>query len=135
MKMATTNEMPEDVKAILGPNENIELYIKTKVYHPQISIDSLVITNQRIILRHPHALGLKRDYTDYSYSDIVGVAMDKGFLRSTLKLTLKGKGESLDLAKMPTNLAQKGYGIIRENVGRFQAPLSTGYANAPANPQ
>ena len=131
MVMAT----PDDVKNILGPNEKVELYIKEKIYHPQINIDSLIITDQRIILRHPHALGLKRDYTDYSYSDIAGVTLDKGIMRSTIKLSLKRDEKPLELGKLPTSLAEKGYGIIRENVGRFQAPFSTGYANAPDAPK
>jgi hypothetical protein len=123
---------PDDIKSILGPNEKVELYIKEKIYHPQINIDSLIITNERIILRHPHAARLKRDYTDYSYSDIAGVALDKGIMRSTIKVTLKRDAtKPLELGKLPTSLAEKGYGIIRENVGRFQAPFSTGYANAP----
>ena len=69
---------PEDIARILGPNEKVQLYIKEKIYHPKFSIDSLVITNERIILRHPHAMALKTDFTDYSYSDIAGVSMDKG---------------------------------------------------------
>jgi Bacterial PH domain len=121
---------PEDIKRILGPNEKIELYIKEKIYHPQFSIDSLVITNERIILRHPHALRMKRDYTDYSYSDIAGVTMDKGMMRSTLKVMLKRGEQSMDLDKLPTDLAEQAYGIIRENIGRFQAPFSTGNASA-----
>jgi hypothetical protein len=131
MIMAT----PDDIKNILGPNEKVELYIKEKIYHPQINIDSLIITNERVILRHPHALRLKRDYTDYSYSDIAGVTLDKGIMRSTIKLTLKRDAKPLELGKLPTSLAEKGYGIIRENVGRFQAPFSTGYANAPDAPK
>ena len=41
------------------------------------------------ILRHPHALGLKKDYTDYNYRDIRNVVLDKGILRSTIKCTLR----------------------------------------------
>jgi hypothetical protein len=121
---------PEDIARILGPNEKVELYVKEKIYHPQLSIDSLVITNQRIILRHPHAMGMKRDYTDYSYSDIEAVTLEKGMMRSTLKVKLKSSEETMDLDKLPTDLAEQAYGIIRENVGRFQAPFSTGNANA-----
>jgi len=129
------DDLPDDVKNILGPNEKVELYVKEKIYHPKISIDSMVVTNERIILRHPHAAGLKRDYTDYSYSDIDGVELDKGLTRSTIKLKLKGKKESLELSKLPTPHAEEGFGKIRENVGRFQAPFATGYANAPKDPQ
>ena len=134
---------PEDIKNILGSNEKVEIYIEEKIYHPRINIESVIITNERIIFRHPHALGLKKDYTDYSYRDITNVTLDKGILRSTIKLTLKNgevnqgkqqEGESLNLDNLPNDLAEKGYGIIRENIGKFQSPFSTGYANMPASP-
>ena len=135
---------PDDIKNILGSNEKVELYIEEKIYHPRINIESVIITNERIIFRHPHALGLKKDYTDYSYRDITNVTLDKGIKRSTIKLTLRhgeenqGKqqeGEHLDLDNLPNDLAEKGYGIIRENIGKFQSPFSTGYATAPNAPK
>ena len=130
---------PDEIKNILGSNEKVELYIEEKIYHPRINIESVIITNERIILRHPHALGLKQDYTDYSYRDITNVTLDKGIMRSTIKLTLKPKEgnqgknpeEHLELDKLPNDLAEKGYGVIRENIGKFQSPFSTGYANFP----
>jgi hypothetical protein len=84
---------PDEIKNILGSNEKVELYIEEKVYHPRINIESVIITNERIILRHPHALGLKKDYTDYSYRDITNVTLDKGIMRSTIKLTLRHRSE------------------------------------------
>ena len=134
---------PDDIKNILGSNEKVELYIEEKIYHPRINIESVIITNERIIFRHPHALGLKKDYTDYSYRDITNVTLDKGIKRSTIKLTLKqgeehkGKqpeGEHLNLDNLPNDLAEKGYGVIRENIGKFQSPFSTGYAGVPNAP-
>ena len=67
--------------------------MRRKIYHPRINIESVIITNERIILREPHSLGLRKNYTDYSYRDIINVTLDKGILRSTIKLTLKPKGE------------------------------------------
>lgn len=134
---------PDDIKNILGSNEKVELYIEEKIYHPRINIESVIITNERIIFRHPHTLGLKKDYTDYSYRDITNVMLDKGILRSTIKLTLKNgeqiqgkqqEGKNLDLENLPNDLAEKGYGIIRENIGKFQSPFSTGYANTLTRP-
>src|SRR5665647_2136024 len=123
--------VPDDIAKILGPNENVELYIKQKIYHPQINIDSVVFTNERMILRHPHALGLKKDYTDYNYRDISNVVLEKGVLRSTIRCTLRLGGEPLALGDLPNSEAEKAYGIIRENLGKFQAPFSTGYASVP----
>ena len=127
-------DAPDDIAKILGPDEKVELYIKQKIYHPQINIDSVVFTNERMILRHPHALGLKKDYTDYNYRDIANVVLDKGVLRSTIKCTLRLGGEPLSLGDLPNTEAEQAYGIIRENIGKFQTPFSTGYSNTPSGP-
>lgn len=122
---------PEDLKSILGPNETVEMYIKQKIYHPKINIDSVVITNERIILRHPHALGLKKDYTDFNFRDFANVILEKGIVRSTIKCTLRFGGEPLSLNDLPNADAEKAYGIIRENISGFQSPASTGNPDIP----
>jgi hypothetical protein len=114
--------VPEDLKNILGPNETVEIYIRQKIYHPKIDIDSVVITSERIILRHPHAFGLKKDYTDFKYRDIANVTIDKGIMRSTIKCTLRLGGEPLSLNDLPNADAEKAYAIIRENISRPQTP-------------
>jgi hypothetical protein len=125
------DDTPEDLKEILGPNERLELYIRQKIYHPKINIDSVVITSERIILRHPHAMGLKKDYTDFNYQDIANVVLDKGIIRSTVKFTLRFGGEHMSLNDLPNSDAEKAYGIIRENLVRFQAPFSGGVSAVP----
>jgi hypothetical protein len=127
--------LPDDLQKILGPNEQAELYIAQKIYHPKISIDSVLITNQRIILRHPHAMGLKKDYTDYNYQDVANVVLDKGFTRSTLKLDLRFGGEPLVLENLPNSDAQRAYGLIRENLSRYQGPFVQGVMGAPGYQQ
>jgi hypothetical protein len=124
--------VPDDLLKILGPNEQAQLYIAQKIYHPKISIDSVLITNQRVILRHPHAMGLKKDYTDYNYRDVTSVVMDRGFTRSTLKLDLRLGGEPLALANIPNSDAEKAYGLIHENLSRYQTPFSQGTMGVPA---
>ncbi len=128
-------DAPDDIAKILDPNEKIELYIRQKIYHPQINIDSAVFTNERMILRHPHALGLKKDYTDYNYRDIANVVLEKGLLRSTIKCTLRFGGEPLALGDLPNAEAEKAYGIIRENIGKVQTPFSSGNADATNPPK
>jgi hypothetical protein len=113
---------PDDLKRILGSNERVELYIKQKIYHPKINVDSVVITNERIILRHPHALGLRKDYTDFNYKDISNAVLEKGILRSKIKMTLRLGGEPLSLGDLPNSEAQRAYAIIRENSAASQSP-------------
>ena len=119
---------PDDLKQILSPNEQVQLYLKQKIYRPKINIDSVVITNIRVILRHPHGLGLKKDYTDYSYQDISNVELAKGVMRSTLRFTLRLGGDPLMLDSIPNDQAQKAYGLVRENLVRFQSPYAAAAA-------
>lgn len=123
--------IPQDVAALLGPGEQVQLYIRQRIYHPQISIDSVALTNERIILRHPRDLALKKDFTDFSYTDIANAVLDKGILRSTIKCNLRFGGDPLILGKLSNPDAEKAYGIIRSNIARYQTPFSaptTGYA-------
>src|SRR5436309_11717586 len=127
--------VPQDVVRILGPGEQVQLFIEQKIYHPRINVDSVVLTNQRIILRHPHDLRLKRDFTDFSYTDVANAVLDKGVLRSTVRCQLRFGGDPLSLNDLPNSDAEKAYGIIRSNIARYQTPFSTGYAGmAPAMP-
>lgn len=119
---------PDDLKQILSPNEQVQLYLRQKIYRPKISVDSVVITNMRVILRHPHAMNLKKDYTDYNYQDISNVELAKGLARSTLKFTLRLGGEPLMLDSIPNDQAQKAYGLVRENLVRFQTPFAAAAA-------
>ena len=127
----SASSVPEDVTRILGPNETVQLFIQQKIYHPKINIDSVVLTNERIILRHPHDLRLKEDYTDFNYKDISNVVLDKGLLRSTIRCTLRIGGDPLALGDLPNDEAEKAYGIIRENLTRYQTPFSAGQEGIP----
>ena len=120
--------IPDDVTRILGPGETVQLFIQQKIYHPKISVDSVVLTNERIILRHPHDIRLKRDFTDFSYTDVANAVLDKGVLRSTVRCQLRFGGDPLSLNDLPNSEAEKAYGIIRSNIARYQTPFSTGYA-------
>lgn len=123
------------MQKILGPNELVQLYIRQKIYHPKISIDSVILTNERVILRHPHAMGLKKDYTDYNYQDVANVVLAKGLMRSTVRLVLRFGGEPLALENLPNGDAERAYGLIRENLTKYQALLLQGRMNVPVSQQ
>src|SRR5436853_6200686 len=108
--------VPEDVARILGPGEQVQLFIQQKIYHPKISVDSVVLTNERIILRHPHDLRLKRDFTDFSYTDVANPVPDRGVLRSTVRCQLRCGGDRLCSNVLATSNAEKAYGFRRSNM-------------------
>src|SRR5438094_10395530 len=81
LKVVVLANVPSDIVRILGPGEQVELYIQQKIYHPKINVDSVVLTTQRIILRHAHELVWKRDLTDFDSTDLVYAVVDRGVHR------------------------------------------------------
>jgi len=127
--------LPRDVIKGLGPGEEVQLFIKTKIYHPRINVDSVVLTNERIILRETNRLLGRRHSPAYLYTDLVTPTLDKGPLRSSIKSQLKSTGKPFVLDNLPNSDAEKAYGVIQSNIARYQTPFSTGpVANAPCGP-
>ncbi len=65
---------------------------------------------------------MKKDYTDFNYQDISNVVLKKGIIRSTVNCTLRFGGEPLALDELRNSDAEKAYGLIRENLARYQSP-------------
>ena len=124
--------VPSDIRKMMGPNEQVELYIKKRIYHPAFNIESFAVTNERVIFRHPSDLQTKKDYTDYRYNEIDGAKLHKGILRSSIDFTVKvsGKLENIDLNHLPKGKAARACGLISENRVRYQTPFA-GYSNVP----
>lgn len=109
-------KVPSDLKGLIDPNETVVLYMKQKKYHPSINLESVALTDRRVILRKPSMMGVKKSYTDYSYVDILNVTLEKGIQRSTLKLNLRQHGEDLSIEDIPNDLAQQAFKIIRAGI-------------------
>jgi len=109
-------EVPSDIVKLLEQNEKVILYLKQKKYHPAINIESVAVTDKRVIFRKPSMLRIKKSFTDYSYADILNVAIDKGPLRSTLKLNLRLDGSDLLMEDIPNEDAQEAFKVIRAGI-------------------
>ncbi len=119
------HEIPTDILKLLDSNEKVMSYMKQKKYHPAINIESVAITDKRIIFRKPSMLRIKKSYTDYSYADILNVTVDKGPLRSTIKLNLKMDGSDLLVEDIPNEEAQEAFRIIRQGIDQARSRFMT----------
>ncbi len=111
-----TNDAPSDLMKLLDPEEKLLLYMKQKKYHPAINIESVAITDKRVIFRKPSMLTIKKSFTDYSYADILNVTIDKGPLRSTLNLNLRMDSNDLLVDDIPNDEAQEAFKLIRQGI-------------------
>ncbi len=110
--------VPSDINKLLDTDEHVYLYMKQKKYHPAIHLESIAVTNKRVIFRKPSMLHTKKSYTDYSYADILNVTVDKGPLRSTIKLNLRLDGSDLSVEDVPNDEAQLAFRIIRGGIDK-----------------
>lgn len=116
--MALGKDVPSDIEKLLDGDESVSLYMKQKKYHPAIDIESVAITNKRVIFRKPELLAMKKKYTDYGYADILNVSIDKGPLRSTIRLNLRLDGSDLLVEDIPNDDAEMAFQIIRDEIDR-----------------
>jgi hypothetical protein len=109
-----TMEVPAEIQKMIGPKERIELFVNAEEY-PQITVETLAITSERLIIGRQNA-SEKMDFTMHSYPDISGVGLEKGFMRSIIRLRVKSKGESMDSIRLPPKVAEQALEIIKGKV-------------------
>lgn len=118
------DEAPSDLLKLLDQEEKLLLYMKQKKYHPVINIESVAITDKRVIFRKPSMLTIKKSYTDYSYADILNVTIEKGPLRSTLNLNLRLDGSDLVVEDIPNDDVQEAFKLIRQWIDNARTKFS-----------
>ena len=111
-----SDKAPLDLLKLLDKDEKLLLYMKQKKYHPAINIESVAITDKRVVFRKPSMLRIKKSFTDYSYADVLNVTIDKGPLRSTLILNLKMDGSDLVVEDIPNDDAQEAFKLVRQGI-------------------
>lgn len=112
----TAVDVPDDVMPLLDADEKVLFSIKQRKYRPAINVESATITTKRVILRKPSMLRIKKSYTDYLYSDITNIVLDKGPLRSTIMLNLRMDAHDLVIEDVPNEMAQQAFRLIREGI-------------------
>jgi hypothetical protein len=108
-------DVQAEIKKIMGPKETIELFVDSQNYE-ETTIDSLALTNERIIIGRENSQTSKVEYTVHKYTDISGVGLEKGFMRSIIRLRVKTGGESMDSIRLPPKLAEQTLGILKQKV-------------------
>jgi hypothetical protein len=126
-------EIPQQVREIIAPNENVLYVAKQKSSKFTSDIGKrlfpamVVLTDRRIVQIYPEGLfggTLKKgDYSDYPYEGISDIQIHRGVFRATLNIILKstssgGKEKSAPenprISDIDKNEAGDIFGIVRE---------------------
>jgi hypothetical protein len=132
-----TLKVPNAIKKMLLPDEQVMAVVKQSRLKAAITPDSIIVTNQRIIRCSPSALGLRKEIEDYRYEDIANLKIDKGIVFATITAKRRFMSEDLILDKLLKDQADYISRVIQEKLGRMSgaatSPVTTIRQTPPAS--
>lgn len=89
--------------------------------------NSIIVTDKKVILRNPSALGLRQKLEYYQYDTIVDVKLERGVLSSRLEINVPGSFEDASIDAVPKDDAEQILRIMADGIKQ--------YRRKSANPQ
>jgi len=128
-------EVPDRAQDVLSPDERVLFVSKQKgsMFKPDLTKrlmpDTLIVTDKRILKFHPKglvrgALGMS-NFTDFTYTEMTNITIDRGAFRSTLEIVPRGGGKSIPIKDIPKDDAAEAFQIIRAQLSRIQGGQPT----------
>jgi hypothetical protein len=123
---------PNEVKNILVSNERVLGVIQQSRWRSPINPDTIVATDQRLILCKPSSLGLKKQIEDFRYQDMANFKVNKGILFASMTIKQNFMSDDLileNLRKAPLDSITR---VIQEKINANRA--TTASSAAPQDP-
>jgi RNA polymerase subunit RPABC4/transcription elongation factor Spt4 len=112
--------IPDDMKNLINYDEKVIWILRGS--------ETVVVSDQRIIIRKSAGLGLKKSFVDYPYSNMVNIKLDKGLRRASVEILMRSGVQDIRIANLAKPDAYQLHRILRENVVRSS---SSSPANVP----
>jgi hypothetical protein len=110
-------DAPEEIKKILETDEKILEGVQQAGFGGKITgVESVFVTNKRMIKLKPNTLGLRSEIEDYLYKDIANVKLDNGIFRSSVHIVTRFRAEPIIIENIPKDAANKIFKIIQEGI-------------------
>ncbi|MGD0422156.1 MAG: zinc ribbon domain-containing protein [Candidatus Bathyarchaeia archaeon] len=100
--------LPDDVKHLINYDEKLIWILRAN--------DTIVLSNQRLIIRKSGGFGLRKSFVDYPYSNMVNIRLEKGIRRSSVEILMRSGVQSVKLDGLSKKDAYQLHRIIRENI-------------------
>ncbi len=108
---------PEEVKEILESDEKVSYGVQQAGLGGKITgLESVFVTNRRVIKMKPKTLGLRADIEDYLYKDMANVKLDKGIFRSSISIVMRFRSDSVNIENIPKAEAYKIFKAIDDGI-------------------
>ena len=107
--------VPEDMKHLINFDEKVIWVLRGS--------ETVVVSDQRIIIRKSGSLGLKKSFVDYPYSNMVNIKLDRGVRRASVEILMRSGVQNVKIGNLPKSDAFQLHRIVRENVIKISPPL------------
>lgn len=125
-------EIPDDVDKILQPDERVLLAAQQARSTNLINPDTIFVTTQRLMIRKPTALGLRKNIEDYLFADIANVKLHRGIVRSSILLKVRFLSDDLEIDNIPKEAGDKLVQLIQQGIAGRLATVSAQDKKIPA---
>ncbi len=102
--------IPDDMKHLINYDEKILWVVRAS--------ETVVVSDQRIILRKAGGLGLKKSFVDYSYANMVNIKMERGVRRASVEIIMHAGVQSIKISNLTKSDAYQLHRFLRENIVR-----------------
>jgi hypothetical protein len=116
-------DVPDDIQELLIPGEEVFHAVRQARLEQAITPDSIFVTTHRIIIRRPTTLGLRRNITDYRYTDMANTKIEKGLINSSIYIEMRFLSEDCVLRGIPNRSAAQIFRTIEGQIAKTRAGL------------
>ncbi|MDD4924550.1 MAG: PH domain-containing protein [Dehalococcoidales bacterium] len=125
-------KVPKAIARMLYDDETVIAGIKQSRLRRLFTPDSIFVTNHRIILYAPKALGLRKTIEDYRYRDMANFKADRGILFTTITIKQRFMSNDLVIDSLPKGKADRVARIIHEGIRQLGNGIQPGTVNPAA---
>jgi RNA polymerase subunit RPABC4/transcription elongation factor Spt4 len=111
--------VPDDMKHLINYDEKV-----VWVLHGS---ETVLVSDQRLIIRKSGGLGLKKTFVDYPYSDMVNIKLDRGLRRASVEILMRSGVQNIRIRNLTKSDAYELHRMLRQHVVR----TSVGQTNLP----
>jgi RNA polymerase subunit RPABC4/transcription elongation factor Spt4 len=100
--------IPDDMKHLINFDEKVIWVLRGS--------ETVVVSDQRIIIRKTGGLGLKKSFVDYPYSNMVNIKLDRGIRRASVEILMRSGVQNIKISNLAKPDAFQLHRILRENI-------------------
>jgi hypothetical protein len=87
--------------------------------------NAIIVTDKKLIIRNPSALGMRQKLEYYSYDNIVDVKLERGMLSAALEINVPGSFEDARVDAISKDEAEQILRIIQEGVKKCKSQTNS----------